>query len=111
MSKKTCFMIFVIAVITIIAAFMFKIGAVTQPVNAIFGAMKNPYIAGSAIILSVLLGKQKHYWLIMLGCAVLAAILVQLFVVGGVLTPLAVAYKASAFLVYVYLVALIRFMI
>lgn len=111
MSKKTCFMIFVVALVAIIAAFMFKFTAVTQPVNAIFGAMKNPYIAGSAVILSLLLRKQKYYWLLMLGCAVVAAVLVQLFVTGGALTAAAIVYKAAAFIAYAYLVTLIRFML
>lgn len=109
MSKKTCFMIFVIAVIAIIAAFILKISAVTSPVEAIFAAMKNPYVAGSAVILSLLLNKQKHYWLLMLGCALIAAIVIQL-VFGGAFALWPIAYKALAFMVYVYLITLIRFM-
>lgn len=111
MSKKTCFMIFVVAVIAIIAAFILKLSAITAPVNATFAMMKNPYIAGSAVVLALLLNKQKHYWLLMIGCAVICAVLVQLFVVGGSLTSWSVVYKAAAFLVYAYLTALIRFML
>jgi len=111
MSKKTCFMIFVVAVIALIAAFIFKISAITAPAGAVFAAMKNPYVAGSAVILALLLNKQKHYWLIMIGCAVVAAVLIQLFIAGGHLALWPIVYKSAAFLVYAYLVALIRFMI
>lgn len=111
MSKKTCFMIFVIAVIALIAAFVFKISAITGPAVSVFGAMKSPYIAASAVILALLLNKQKHYWLIMLACAVLAAIIVQVFIAGGALAFWPILYKAVAFLVYAFLITLIRFMI
>lgn len=111
MSKKTCFIIFVVTVVVLIVAFILKISQITVPVSSIFTAMKNPYIAGSAVLLSLLLHKQKHYGLIILGCAVLAAILIQLFVVGGALTLMPIVYKAAAFLVYAFLVMLLRFMI
>ncbi len=111
MSKKTCFMIFVVSVIVIMAAYILRIGAVTAQVEQVFSAMRSPYIAGAAVVLALLLNKQKYYWFIMLGCAVLTAVLVQLFVVGGSLAALALVYKTVAFLVYAYLVALIRFMI
>lgn len=109
MSRKTCFMIFVIAVIAVIAAFILKISAVTSQVEAVFTAMKNPYVAGSAIILALLLNKQRHYWLLMLGCAVIAAIVIQL-VFGGAFALWPIVHKALAFMVYVYLIALIKFM-
>lgn len=111
MSKKTCFMIFVVSVIVIMAAYILRIGAVTTQVEQVLSAMRSPYIAGAAVVLALLLNKQKYYWFIMLGCAVLTAVLVQLFVVGGGLAVLALVYKTVAFLVYAYLVALIRFMI
>lgn len=111
MSKKTCYSLFAAASILLIAAIVFKINAVTIPAQSIFAAMKNPYLAGSAVLISLLLKKQKHYGLIILGCAVLAALLVQLFVIGGALTLMPVVYKSAAFLVYAFLVTLLRFMI
>lgn len=104
-------MIFVVSVIVIMAAYILRIGAVTTQVKQVFSAMRSPYIAGAAVVLALLLNKQKYYWLIMLGCAVLTAVLVQLFVVGGSLTAWSLVYKTVAFLVYAYLVALIRFML
>ncbi|MDY4884631.1 MAG: hypothetical protein SO141_00025 [Alphaproteobacteria bacterium] len=111
MSKKTCFLIFVAAVIIIALSFIFKIAEVTVPVNLLFGSMKNPYIAGSAVVLALLFNKQRHYWLIMIACALLAAIVVQMLIAGGTFEVYAIMYKALAFLVYVYLIMLIRFMI
>lgn len=111
MSRKTCFLIFVIALIALIAAFLFKINVITSHAMAIFAAMKNPYIAGSAIILAVLLSKQKYYWLLILACAIIAAVLVQMFVVGGALAFWPLLYKTLAFMVYAYLILLIRYML
>lgn len=111
MSKKTCFMIFVAAVLIIAFAFIFKISEITVPVNLLFGSMKNPYIAGAAVVLALLFNKQRHYWLIMLACALLSAIAVQVVIAGGTFEPYAIMYKALAFMVYVYLITLIRFMV
>jgi len=111
MSKKTCFMIFVISIITILAAYIFNITTITVPVNNIFSSMQNPYIAGISILISLLLNKQKYYWLIMIGCAVIIAIIIQLFILNSSFVILAIIYKASAILVYAYLTSLIRFML
>ncbi len=110
MSKRTCFMIFIVAVIAIMVSFILNFAPVTAQVAAIFAAMQNPWLAGSAAVAALLLLKQKHYWLIMLGLAVVAAAVIQLFIVGGALISVALVYKIAAFIVYAYLVALIRFM-
>ena len=46
----------------------------------------------------------------MLGIAMVAAAVVQTVVQGSALMTIGLLYKAVAFLVYVYLVALLRFM-
>ena len=111
MSRKTCFMIFIALSIILLVAHVFNFTMVTTPAGSIYSAMGSPYIAGAAVVLALLLNKQKYYWLIMLGCAVLTAILIQLFIAGGSLTVLGIVYKTAAFLIYAYLVTLIRFMI
>lgn len=111
MSKKTCFMIFTVLVISLIAAFILNISEITMPAQKVFSTMKNPYIAISAIICALLLQKQKHYFLLMLACAILCAVLVQFFIVGGALAFYPILYKSLAFLAYVYLLVLIRFML
>lgn len=111
MSKKTCFTIFVAALVIILASYALNFSPVIREVNAVFAQMQNVYIAASAIIISFLMSKSKHYWLMMLGVAVIAAAVIQTVVQGGALMTVVTLYKAVAFLVYVYLVALIRFML
>ena len=43
MSKQTCFMIFIAALVVIMASFIFGFGVVTAPVSETFGAMKGLY--------------------------------------------------------------------
>ena len=111
MSKKTCFMIFIAAMVIILASYVLNFAPVTREVNAVFSQMQNIYIAASAVIISLLMSKSKHYWLIMLGIAIIAAGVIQVVVQGSSLMTLALLYKAIAFIVYVYLVALARFML
>lgn len=111
MSKKTCFIIFVISLVTILASYIFNFSLITKEVNAVFAQMQNVYIALSAVILALLLKKVKYYWLIMLGLAVITAIVVQTVILGASLATLVLIYKVAAFIVYVYLVTLSRFML
>lgn len=111
MSKKTCFMIFIAAIVAIMVSFILKFHPVTGEVSAVFSAMQNPYIAVAASVLSLLLIKQRWFWLMILGCAVLTAIAVQLLVTGETLAVAALIYKIVAFVVYAYLIVLMRFML
>lgn len=103
-------MIFIAAVIVIMTSFVANFSPVTGEVSKVFTQMCGLYLSIAAVITSLLLSKQKHYWLIMLGIAVIASILIQLFVVGGSLLTIALLYKIIAFIVYVYLVQLMRYM-
>lgn len=111
MSKKTCFMIFIIAVVAIMASFVANFTPITSEVAKVFAQMQNLYIALAAVIISLLLAKQKHYWLLMLGVAVIAAAIIQTVVMGQALMSIALLYKIIAIIVYAYLVALMRFML
>lgn len=110
MSKKMCFTIFVIALIVILMSFVLKFAPVTREVNAVFAQMCNIYLALSAIIISLILAKTKHYWLTMIALALLTAAVIQVVVLGGALMSVALLYKFIAFLVYVYIITLIRYM-
>lgn len=111
MSRKTCFIIFIAALVTIMVSFILNFTPVTAEVAKIFSAMQGIYLSVCAVVISLLLSKQRHYWLIMLGCAVVAAVLIELFVAGGTIMSLAVLYKIAAFIVYAYLVMLVRYML
>lgn len=103
-------MIFIAAVIVIMASFVAGFSPVTNEVSKVFAQMCGLYLALAAVITSLLLSKQKHYWLIMLGIAVVASVLIQLLVVGGSLMTVALLYKIIAFIVYAYLIQLMRYM-
>ena len=110
MSKTVCFRIFVVSLAVILAAYVANLGIITKEVGAVFAQMQNIYIALSAVILSLLMTKTKHYWLIMLGVAVIAAGIIQTVIAGGALLSIALLYKIIAFIIYVYLIALARYM-
>lgn len=111
MSRKTCFMIFIAAVVVIMASFVAKFTPVTREVSNVFAAMQNIYIAVSSVVIALLLSKQKYYWLLMLGIAVIVAAIIQVVVLGGALMTAALLYKIIAIVVYAYLIALMRFML
>ena len=110
MSRRSSFIIFIIATIVMMASFVINFSPVTVPVARTFAAMQNMYIALTAVIASLLLIKQKYYWLEMLGVAVIAAIIIEVVVLSGTLTSLAVLYKIIAIAVYAYWIQLMRFM-
>ena len=110
MSRRSSFIIFIIATIVMMASFVINFSPITAPVARTFAAMQNMYIALTAVIASLLLIKQKYYWLEMLGVAVIAAIIIEVVVLSGTLTSLAVLYKIIAIAVYAYWIQLMRFM-
>lgn len=91
-------------------SFVLNLSTVTAPVSHTFAAMQNMYLALTAVIASLLLIKQKYYWLEMLGIAVIAAIIIEVIVLGGAVMSMAVLYKIIAIAVYAYWIQLMRFM-
>ena len=111
MSKKVCFRIFAVSLIIILASFIINFTPVTSEISKVFTQMQNIYLSVSAVIIALLLKKQRHYWLIMIGIAVIASIIIQLLIAGGSLLTIALLYKIIAFIIYVYLTVLIRYML
>lgn len=110
MSKRSSFIIFIIATIVMMTSFVLNLSTVTAPVSHTFAATQNMYLALTAVIASLLLIKQKYYWLEMLGIAVIAAIIIEVIVLGGAVMSMAVLYKIIAIAVYAYWIQLMRFM-
>jgi hypothetical protein len=111
MSKKVCFRIFAVSLIIILASFIINFAPVTSEISKVFTQMQNIYLSVSAVVIALLLKKQRHYWLIMIGIAVIASIIIQLLIAGGSLLTIALLYKIIAFIIYVYLTVLIRYML
>ena len=104
-------MIFIAAVTIFLVSYVINFSPVTGAVSSVFNKLQNPFLAASAVVVSLLLAKQRYYWLLILGCAVLVAVLIQFFVVGGALAAAVLLYKIAAFVVYAYLIMLMRFML
>ncbi len=111
MSKKTCFLIYVIALPTILISYIINFSPITKEVTAIFSSMQNLYLAITATVLSFLLKKQKHYLLLHLGLAVITAVIIQLFIIKGTLLSLSLLYLIIAYMVYNYFFQQIRYMV
>ena len=111
MNKKMCFMIFVAAVIVIIAGFLFNIGVIKSITREVFADMSGFYACAAGVLLGILLSKNKYYWLLLIPCALIAAALIQFFVVGSISNIHALLIRTAAVMAYGYLTALIRFLI
>ena len=111
MSKKACFIVFVISLVTILVSHILGINVVNKEVALVWGQMQNVYIALTAIICSIFVSKTKHYWLIMIGLATITAAVVQTLVLHQALITIGLLYKIIAFLVYAYFFILCKYMI
>ena len=111
MSKKTCFLIFIAAMVTILTSYVLNITPVTKEISNTFIQMQNIYIAIASIASALLFIKNKHYWLIMIGLALIIASIVQVLLLNGSLISIALLYKIIASFVYMYLVTLTRYML
>ena len=54
-------MIFIAAVTIILVSYVIEFSPVTGAVSSVFAAMQNPYLAASAVVVSLLLAKQRYY--------------------------------------------------
>lgn len=111
MSRKTCFLIYVISLVAILVSYIINFTPVTKEITNIFIQMQNVYLASTAVLLSFIIKKHKHYFLIQLGLSVLTAIIIQIFVSHDPLLSLGLIYKICAYIVYIYLSIQIRYMI
>ncbi len=110
MSRRSSFVLFVIVSIVIMTSYILNFSTVTSPVSQTFSVMQNMYVALTGVIASLLLIKQKYYWLEILGVAIIAAVIIEVVIMGGALMSIAVLYKIIAIAVYAYWVQLMRFM-
>ena len=111
MSKKTCFLIYAIALPVILISYIINFSPVTKEVTNIFTSMQNIYLASSSVLLSLIIKKQKYYMLLHLGLAVITAVIIQLFIIKGAVISLSLLYLIIAYMVYNYFYQQIRYMI
>ena len=111
MSKKTCFLIYVIAIPTILISYIINFAPITNEISHIFSSMQNPYLASAATILSLLPQKTKHYLVYHLGLSIITVAIISLFITHTPLISLTTIYLIISYMVYNYLTLQIRYML
>ncbi len=110
-SKSAYLWLLAIMAILIILSFAFNIVMIK---DIFFGTIKNLgntwILALSAASAFVFTGN-RYYWLINIACAVIVAVVLNIFVLGAAVTLISVLYKSLAFLLVVYALNLVKLLI
>ena len=112
MSKtKSYFTILAATAIIIAAGYIMNIAAVKSFTAQCFAfAGQNILSVSAAVCAFVFLGN-KNYWLIMFGCAVAAAVVIQFVIVGHGAGIITLAARAVTFLAVVFLMNFVKLLI
>lgn len=110
-TRKTYYFIFTAAVILLLVGFLMHIAAITKLANTTVTMLSNPLVFGPAAICAFIFMGNRNYWLINLGCALTASLIIQYFVIGHGGSLYTLLVRAFAFIVIVYLLNLIKVII
>ena len=106
MSKiKIYLLILAVAIIAVALGYMMHIQSLCA---ASLTYMKNPVLPVTAAVCAFLFYGVKNYWLIIIGCAIVTAVVMQFVIVGHGTTIFLFTSRALAFLVVVYLMNLVK---
>ena len=105
MKKNTALYILAVVICLLLAAFVFHIPALK---HLFHGMLQSPYILVSAAVCAFLFINVKNYWLIIAGCGVAAALIIQFAVIGHGAGLYTIAVRALAFVAVVYLLNLVK---
>ena len=109
MRKKSTYLYFLALIgILIAAGYALNIHLIKNATVAIIKNMKDLWICASAAICAFIFMGNKHYWLINIGCAIIAALVMELIVRGHHLGIYSLSIIALAFLAIIYLLNLIK---
>ena len=108
MKKITALYILAVIICLLIAAFVFQIPALKQLFHSLYAMLQSPYILVSAAICAFLFINTKNYWLIIVGCGVVAALIIQFVVIGHGAGLYTIAIRSLAFVTVVYLLNLVK---
>lgn len=95
-------------IILIIASLMLNIRFVTQNLEIMQKMMFDWRLLISAVILAFVFSKSKNYWLMMIGCAFVVAIIIQVVFYGLKAGLLTILLRAIVFLFVVYVIDYMR---
>lgn len=112
MRKKSTYLYVLAAIAIIIAAgFVLKISLIKTAALTIFNMLPNPWVFGPAAVCAFIFMGSGRYWLINIGCAIITALIVQYFIIGGGVGIYTIAYRALAFLSIVYILNLCKLLV
>lgn len=109
MRKKSTYLYFLaLIVILVAAAYALNIHFIKSAAHGIIHSAANPWIFASAAVCAFIFMGSKRYWLINIGCALIAALVIELLIKGHHLGLYSLTICALAFLSVVYLLNLIK---
>lgn len=112
MSKtKTYLYTIAIAAVIIALGFIVPIAPVKSFCMMCFGFMQQNILIGAAAICAFVFLGNKNYWFIIIGCAIITALVIQFAIVGHNAGIMTWAARITAFLVIVYLMNFVRLLI
>ena len=110
-SKSTYLWLLAILAIVIAVSYALNIAIVKSIVAGTVASITSPWILALSAAAAFILTDNKYYWIMNIACAVIAAVILQIFVFGGVVGFWVVLYKTLAFLTVVYILNLIKILI
>lgn len=113
MKKRNIYLYILISAVAIILfGFLLEISLIKDTSRSTFNSAINPWIAASAAICAFLFINKKHYWFIMLGCAIIISIALQflVFKASGISINL-ILIRSLAFLSIVYILNYLKLLI
>ena len=108
MKKNTALYILAVIICLFLAAFVFHVPALRHLFHNLYGILQSPYILVSAAVCAFLFINTKNYWLIIAGCGIAAALIIQFAVIGHGAGLFTIAVRALAFVTVVYLLNLVK---
>ena len=102
MKKNTALYILAVIICLFLAAFVFHVPALRHLFHNLYGMLQSPYICAFLFI------NTKNYWLIIAGCGIAAALIIQFAVIGHGAGLYTIAVRALAFVTVVYLLNLVK---
>lgn len=112
MSKtKSYFTILAVAVIIIAIGYIMNLSAIKSFTGQCLAFAGQNILSVSAAVCAFIFLGNKNYWLIMLGCAIVAALIIQFVIIGHGAGIITLAARTVTFLGIVFLMNFIKLLI
>ena len=103
-NKKTYFAVLVILAAMILVGMLMNVPYISNWVRSLQGMTTDWRVAVAAIICALVCARYNNFWTVMLGCALVVAVIVQFIFFGSNIDLYAVAIRMVWFLIVAYLV-------